>query len=101
MALRSGWGVRPVLWRFQATHRGLRLLEKLTPVARGRWPARRFWGVLYPVSFFGGIAYLLAILGPLSPGGWVLVVGVTAAWWGVWGLLVWTLVGFPAFWRRR
>ncbi len=100
VALHSGWGVRPVLWRYQATHRGLGRLRRLAPTSLRRWPARRFWGVVYPVSFFAGVAYLVAILGPLSRRDWLLVVGVCAAWWGVWGLLVWSLAGFPALRKR-
>lgn len=99
VARRSGWGIRPVLWWFQATHRGYRFLEMLTPVPLRRWPARRFWGILYPLSFALGIGYLVAIIGPLDRHNLLVLLGVSAAWWGTWGFLVWMLRGFPL--RRR
>lgn len=101
VANRAGWQVRPVLWWFQATHRGHRFLEALTPAPLRRWPARRTWGLLYPLSFFLGLGYLALIIGPLDRHNLLLLAGVSAGWWGVWGLLAWTLCGFPAFWRRR
>jgi hypothetical protein len=99
-ALRSGWTVRPVLWWFQATYSGYRFLQRITPSPLRRMPARLFWGILYPVSFFLGIGYLLVVAGPVDSSGWLVLILVVAAWWGVWGFLVWTLLGFPAFWRR-
>lgn len=100
IANRYGWSVRPVVWWFQATHRGYRLLEALTPVPLRRWPARRFWGLLYPLNFFLGMAYIVLIMGGLDWRGMWVLAGVSAGWWGVWGLLVWAMRGFPAFWRR-
>jgi hypothetical protein len=100
ISTRSGWSVRPVLWWFQATYSGYRLLEILTPAPFRHWSARRFWGIRYPVSFFLGIGYLAAIIGSLESKELVLLAGISAIWWGVWGLLVWMLCGFPAFWRR-
>jgi hypothetical protein len=97
---RSGWTARPMLWWFQATHSGYRFLQALTPAPLRRWPARRFWGVLYPLSFFLGMGYLVAIIWPLDRSNLLVIIGVCAAWWGVWGFLVWMLRGFPAFWRR-
>lgn len=47
----SGWTFRPVLWWFQATHRGYRLLQALTLAPFRHVPARRFWGIIYPVSY--------------------------------------------------
>lgn len=93
--------MRPVLWWFQATHRGTRLLERLTPAPLRRWPARRFWGLLYPASYILGMGYFVAIAGPLDGQNLLLLLGISAIWWGVWAFLVWVLVGFPAFWRRR
>jgi hypothetical protein len=101
VARRAGWSVRPVIWWFQATTRGFDMLQALTPAPLRRWPARRFWGVVYPLSYLLAIAYLVAVIGPLDRQDWLLLVGVSAAWWGVWGFLVWALVGFPAFWRRK
>ncbi|HXV43587.1 MAG TPA: hypothetical protein VEC96_11040 [Anaerolineae bacterium] len=100
VAQRAGWSARPVLWWFQATHSGFRFLQAITPAPLQRWPARRFWGLLYPLSFFLGIAYLAAISWPPDWHDWWLIAGISAAWWSVWGFLVWMLCGFPAFWRR-
>ncbi len=97
---RAGWSVRPVIWWFQATHGGYRRLAALTPAPLRRWPARRFWGVLYPLSYVLGVSYLAVILGPLEGPDLRLLVGVSAAWWVTWGFLVWALLGFPPFWRR-
>jgi hypothetical protein len=94
-----GWNVRPVLWWFQATHRGYRFLERLTPPPLRRWPSRRLWGLLYPLSYFIGVGYLVLIAGGLDWHNWLLLVGVSAGWWGIWGLLVWAMLGFPTFWR--
>jgi hypothetical protein len=101
MTYRSGWTVRPVIWWFQATHSGSRWLQALTPMPLRRWPVRRFWGVLYPLSYFLGIGYLVAIIGPLDWHTLLVLIGVSAIWWGIWGFLVWALSGFPAFWRRK
>jgi hypothetical protein len=101
IANRSGWAVRPVLWWFQATRSGYHFLRALTPAPLRQWPARRFWGVLYPLSYFVGMGYLMAIIGSLDQQNLLLLVGISAVWWGIWGFLVWALCGFPAFWRRR
>lgn len=101
IANRGGWSVRPVLWWFQATYRGYHLLEALTPMPLRQWSARRFWGILYPLSYVLGIGYLAAIIGSLDRHNLLIVAGISAIWWGVWGFLVWMLCGFPAFWRRR
>jgi hypothetical protein len=100
LAYRCGWTVRPVLWWFQATHSGSRALQALTPTSLRRWSTRRFWGALYPLSYFLGIGYLVAIVGPLDRHTLLVLIGVSAGWWGVWGLLAWALSGFPAFWQR-
>jgi hypothetical protein len=101
VANRGGWSVRPVLWWFQATHQGYHFLESLTPAPLRRWPARRFWGILYPLSYGLGVGYLVVIIGSLDRQDGLLLVGISAGWWGIWGFLVWMLRGFPAFWRRR
>jgi hypothetical protein len=101
MTYRSGWTVRPVIWWFQATHSGSRWLQALIPAPLRRWPARRFWGGLYPLSYCLGIGYLVAIIGPLDRHTLLVLIGVSAIWWGIWGFLVWALGGFPAFWRRK
>jgi len=101
VAQRGGWTVRPVLWWFQATHSGARFLRTITPAPLRNWPARRFWGWLYPLSFFGGLAYLVVIMGGLDWRNGLILAGVSAGWWGIWGFLVWMLLGFPAFWRSK
>lgn len=101
VTLRSGWSVRPVLWWFQATRRGYRFLERLTPSPLRRMPARRFWGILYPLSYLLAMVYLAAILGPLDRSQVLMLLGISACWWGVWGFLSWMLLGFPPFWRRK
>ena len=64
MAYRSGWTVRPVLWWFQATHSGSRVLHQaLTPVPLRRWPARRFWG---GCCIRSGIAWASVLWSPSS-----------------------------------
>ncbi len=100
-AHRSGWTVRPVLWWFQATYGGYRLLQALTPAPLRRWSARRFWGILYPLSYFVGMGYLVFIIGGLDWRNGLIMLGISAIWWGFWGLFVWILCGFPAFWRRK
>jgi hypothetical protein len=101
IAHRGGWSVRPVLWWFQATFPGYRILQSLTPAPLRRWPARRFWGVLYPLSYALGMGCLVAAVGALDRRDLLLLGGVSAAWWGIWGSLAWILCGFPAFWRRK
>jgi hypothetical protein len=101
MAYRCGWKVRPVLWWFQATHSGARVLQALTPTPLRCWSARRFWGGLYPLSYFLGIGYLVVITGTPDRHALFILIGVSAGWWGLWGFLVWVLRGFPAFWRRQ
>jgi hypothetical protein len=96
----SGWTFRPVLWWFETRRGGGRLLQVLIPPALKRLPARRFWGIIYPASFFLGIAYLAAVAGPLDISAWLWIVAVSAIWWGTWGFITWALTGFPAFWRR-
>ena len=101
IANRYGWTIRPVIWWFQATHRGYQILERLTPKPLRRWSARRFWGILYPLSFLLMIAYMIAIFGGLEGDDLLILAIVSASWWGIWGFLVWMLCGFPAFWRGR
>jgi hypothetical protein len=100
IAKQGGWSVRPVLWWFQASHRGHQLLETLTPTPLRRWSARRFWGIVYPLSYVLGMGYLVVIIGSLDRNDLLLLAGISATWWVIWGFLVWILCGFPAFWRR-
>jgi len=100
-ANRCGWYVRPVLWWFQATYSGYHLLETLTPPPLRRWPARRYWGILYPLSYMLAVGYLMLIIGQPSARNLLIVFAVSFLWWGIWAALAWALCGFPAFWRRR
>ena len=43
-------------------------------------------GALYHLSFFLGIGYLAAIVGPLDRHTLLVLIGVSAGWWGIWGL---------------
>jgi hypothetical protein len=101
VAQRSGWSVRPVVLWFQATRRGLDVLRLLTPAPLRAWPARRTWGVVYALSFLLGVGYLAVLVGPLESQDALILIGVAASWWGIWGCLAWMLLGFPQFWRRR
>jgi hypothetical protein len=76
-------------------------LQALVPAPLKRWPARRFWGTLYPASYILGMGYLIAIIGPLDPHNLLMIAGMSAIWWAIWGFLTWALLGFPAFWRRQ
>ncbi len=99
IARHGGWRMRPVIWGFQATHLGARRLEKLTPPPLRRLPARRVWGFLYPLGYILGMGYLVFAVGGLDRPGWLLLAGISAAWWGIWGFVTWMLLGFPRFWR--
>ena len=101
VAGRCGWTFRPMNLWFQATTWGFRLLGYITPPAVANMPARHFWGVMYPTSFFLGIGYLVAVGRLWDLHSLLLIAGVSASWFAVWGFLVWALVGFPIFWRRR
>jgi hypothetical protein len=101
VAQRAGWAARPMLWWFETTYRGRRILATLTPAPLRRWPARRFWGILYPFSYWVGMGYLMAIIGGLDWHNGLLLLGISTVWWGFWGVFVWAMYGFRAFWRRR
>lgn len=92
-----------MLWWFQATHRGYHLLETLTLVPLRQWSPRRFWGVLYPLSYILGMGYLVLIIGreAWTMNNLLVMVVVSAAWWGIWGFLAWAWCNCSVFWRRR
>lgn len=97
---RAGWTFRPVLLGFQTTRRGNAILQRLVPWPLRDIPRRRFWGVAYPVSY----ALLIGYMGAGAPWTWnnmLVVLGISAAWWGIWGLCTWGLCGFPKFWNRK
>jgi len=89
---RGGWRVHPVLWWFQASHSGYHFLEAITPAPLRRWSARRFWGLLYPLSYLLGMGYLITIIGPLDRQDILIFSGVSAAWWGIGAFLVWLVI---------
>ncbi|MBI4466185.1 MAG: hypothetical protein HY656_01995 [Acidobacteria bacterium] len=100
---RAGWTFRPVIWWFEATHGGVRFLQALLPGPLWRVSLRRFWAVLYPVSYFLAIGALMQVGGTQAwtPHNLGILAFISAIWWGIWGLLAWMLLGFPAFWRRK
>jgi hypothetical protein len=102
VAHQCGWAVRPVIWTFHVRRSRQRLIHALMPGVIQRLPAARFWGVMYPATYLLGIAYLALILGrdSLTLRNLLLLLVISAAWWGAWGLFIWALYGFPAFWRR-
>lgn len=101
IANRSGWTFRPVIWWFEATRSGLRLARALTPAPLRALPARRFWGATYLGSYLLGMGYIIAAGGLWDAHNLLVIAGISAIWWGIWGLLVWALLGFPALQRRR
>jgi hypothetical protein len=61
---------------------------------------RQFWGIVYPASYVLAIAALARAGGAMTAGTVLLIIGISAAWWGLWGLLVWAALStrYP---RRR
>ncbi len=101
--LAAGWTYRPVVLPFLATYGGTALVRRFTPVPLRRTSPGLLWGILYPLSYWLGIGWFLALGGPAlwtARTLWLLAL-VSGAWWGVWGLLAWAICGFPRFWRRR
>jgi hypothetical protein len=103
IAHKGGWAVRPVILQYQISRKWQRRLQRITPGALLRLSDRRFWGLVYPGSYLAGFVYLFLISGRelLAPGNLALVLGISAAWWGMWGLLTWALVGMPGRRKRR
>ncbi|GEM_PF-1480451 len=98
----SGWTFRPVLWWFQVNRNSYGAFQALMPNVS----ARRFWGILYPVSYFFTIGYIIYVADPKGIGGLLSLHNLTpvllfsALWWGIWGFIAWIFSGFPPFWRR-
>ena len=99
---RAGWTFRPVIWWCEATRTGVALMRALLPGPLWRASPRRFWAVVYPVSYFLAIGALMGVLGAeaWTPHNLGIVAFISAIWWGIWGFLAWALSGFPVFWRR-
>ncbi len=88
----SGWALRPRYLWFQTRRGSYQLGQALLPATLRRWPARRFWGLVYPASYVLTIGYLVAITGAYDFRNLLVFGAISAAWWGVWGFLAWILV---------
>lgn len=97
----SGWTFRPVLLWFQVSRRTANVVNRVLPPRLREIPARRFWGVLYPLFYLLAMVYLAVALGGLDAHNLSIMLFISAIWWGVWGLLTWAWLGCPAFWRRK
>jgi hypothetical protein len=95
----AGWTVRPVVLWFQALRGPFRFFRALVPRPLRHWPSRRFWGILYPLSFFSIIGFILWWTGGpanLDAEGWLALAIVCAGWWLVWGIIAWVIArGIP------
>ncbi len=100
IANRCGWTVRPVIWWFQATQRGFHFLDRMTPKPLRSWSARRFWGILYPLSFLLMIAYLIAVTGGFAWDDLWLIVHRFSGLVGYLGFSGLDAVGISSFPRR-
>lgn len=101
---RAGWTFRPVIWWFEATRGGVRLLRALLPGPLWRASPRRFWGVVYPVSYFLAIGALLGAAGTAkdwSAHNLGIIALFSAFWWGIWGFVAWIFSGFPGLSHRK
>ena len=60
-------------------------------------------GALPPHFLWRHRAYAMVMLrcAPLDVPNVLLLVGISAMWWGIWALITWLLLGTPKFWRRR
>jgi hypothetical protein len=96
----AGWTYRPVMFRFQTTHQGARRVESLTPGMLRSWTPLRFWGAIYALTFFGGLAALAVALWPMSAQYWLMMLLISAIWWAMWGLIAWLGLGLPRFWIK-
>lgn len=102
----AGWGFKPVTLPFLASGRWIALNRWIIPPPIARLPGRLFWGILYPASYAVLIGYLMGLAWLDDPASWnrhnlLIVLLVSAGWWGVWGFLAWALCGFPGVRRRK
>lgn len=84
---RSGWTFRPTVFWFQTKRTSVALTEALVPGFVKAWPRRRFWGIVYPVSFAAAVGWIWWVGG----GGRKNLVGMlafSAFWWAIWGFIV-------------
>jgi hypothetical protein len=103
---RAGWSFRPVTLPFFASGRWLRLSQRILPAWFSRLPERWFWGVTYVASYVLVIGYLMWFASLSDPsarnrGNLLIVLIVSAGWWGVWGILTWLLLRLPGLRRFK
>ena len=76
------------------------MLQALTPA-----PLRRCQLAGFGECCIHSVIFWALVIWSLSSARWIgtplVLIGVSAIWWGVWGFLVWALSGFPAWWRVR
>lgn len=102
----AGWHFKPVTLPFLASGRWIALSRRIIPPPIARLPGRLFWGMLYPASYAVLVVYLMGLAWVDDPASWnrhnlLIVLLVSAGWWGVWGFLAWMLCGFPGVRRRK
>jgi hypothetical protein len=84
---RSGWTFRPTVFWFQTKRAAVRLTEGLTPSFMRAWPARRFWGALYPASFAATVAWIWWVTGGRRSD-LLAIAAFSAFWWAIWGTIL-------------
>ena len=101
--LAGGWSYRPVIFPYQATYRGAAFMQWLTPAPLRQTRAVTLWGILYPLSYWLGMGWLIALGGSemYTAHNLIILALISAVWWGIWAFLAWALCGFPRFWLRR
>jgi len=101
--LAAGWTFRPVILPFQTTERGAQFLHRLTPTPLRRRSSTLLWGILYPFSYCLAFIWLFAFGGAKmhSLHNFLVLLLISAIWWGIWGFIAWGVCGFRPFWRRN
>jgi hypothetical protein len=94
------WTLRPTHIWFQTGPTLFRVTQSIVPDTIRLLPRKRFWGIVYPASYVLAIAALWAGSGKWTTEGILIVAGISAAWWGMWGLLVWPALRAAAPGRR-
>jgi hypothetical protein len=85
---RSGWIFRPTILWFQTKRGSFRVGQALLPSALTHWPARRFWGVVYPASYVATVAWIFWVTGGArDPKNLLALAAFSAFWWGIWGFI--------------
>lgn len=94
-AREKGWGLRPVIWWFEATQASAAWTAALTPPFMRGWSRRRFWSALYGLSWLGLIGTVVAFV-PLTPNN----IGASLAAFGGIAGIHGLILGFWALLRR-